>query len=352
MNRRSVLSEVLRLVLSVATVAVMAMPSAYAETEQRTVHDMTGAAVAVPVAPRRIADLWFAHNEVLAMLGAADRIVVTVDRPQQQPWLFYLVPELAKARHVSPGGIDPESLLADRVDLAFVSSGLTQASGLRQASLPVLDMTFQDVGGLLRSLTLTADALNDPIARERAARYRRELDEELARIEKIIGNVSEDRKPRVLHLTSIAPLQVDGAHTIVDQWIHSAGGRNAAASVSGVKRPVTAEQIAAWDPDIIIVQGGVALPGHDANGDVPTGWDSFRAVKSGHVFANPVGMFPWDRYGTEFLLQVRWAAGVLHPDLFASSDLKDAMKRFYHDYISRDLSDADLDRMLSGRGPV
>ena len=44
-----------------------------------------GAAPAVP-APGRIADLWFAHNELLVMLGATASIAVTVERSSTAPW--------------------------------------------------------------------------------------------------------------------------------------------------------------------------------------------------------------------------------------------------------------------------
>ncbi|GBR02198.1 Fe3+ transporter ferrichrome-binding periplasmic protein [Acetobacter oeni LMG 21952] len=310
--------------------------------------DMTGAAVVVPAHPHRIADLWFAHNEVLAMLGATDRIAVTVDRPMNQPWLFRLNPQLSRARQVMPGSASAEGLLADGVDLVFVSGGLTQADPLRVAGLPVLDMTFQDVGGLLRSVALTADVLNDPVARGRASSYTAELEEEISYFRKKLIAVDESRKPRVLHVMSLSPLLVDGAGTIIDQWIRYAGGRNAAGGVSGVKKPVTMEQIQVWDPDIIIVQGGLAVP---ERGNAPAGWDELRAVKQGRVFANPVGVFPWDRYGSEFLLQLRWVGALLHPDIFGDYDLKSGMKVFYRTYFDHEVSDDEIGRMLAGQSP-
>ncbi|WP_242011255.1 ABC transporter substrate-binding protein [Acetobacter fallax] len=316
--------------------------------DKRIVRDMTGASVAVPAHPQRIADLWFAHNEVLAMLGAADRIVVTVDRPANQPWLFRLNPQLSKARAVMPGTASAEALLADSVDLVFVSAGLTRAGSLREAGFPVLDMTFQDVGGLLRSVALTADVLNDSVARDRAASYKARLEADLEYFQKSLSSVSEDKKPRVLHVMSLSPLLVDGGETIIDQWIRYAGGRNAAGSLHGVKRPVTMEQIQVWDPDVIIIQGGVAVPNQ---GNAPAGWDALRAVREERVFANPVGVFPWDRYGSEFLLQLRWAGALLQPDLFGGYDLKGGMKVFYQTYFGRDVSDDEIGRMLAGQPP-
>ncbi len=334
--------------LSCLSICVAGTVAARAD-EKRVVRDMTGAEATVPAHPERIADLWFAHNEVLAMLGAADRIVVTADRPSGQPWLFRLNPALSKARFVMPGSASPEALLADGVDLVFVSAGLTQAGPLRAAGLSVLDMTFQDVQGLLKSVALTADVLNDPVARERAAEYRSELEAELDYFRKTLSSLKEDQKPRVLHVMSLSPLMIDGADTIIDQWIRYAGGRNAAASVSGGKKPVTMEQIQAWDPDVIIVQGGLPLPRPET---APAGWGGLRAVRQGRVLVNPAGAFPWDRYGSEFLLQLRWAGMQLHPDLFGHYDLKGEMKAFYRTYFGSDVSDEDISRILAGQPPA
>lgn len=46
--------------------------------ETRIVTDSAGRQVAVPIKVERVADTWMGHNEVLAMLGADDRLVATM----------------------------------------------------------------------------------------------------------------------------------------------------------------------------------------------------------------------------------------------------------------------------------
>ena len=317
--------------------------------QQHVLQDMSGARVSVPTSPRKIADLWFAHNEIIAMLGAADRIAVTVDRPENQPWLFLLAPSLRKALQVSPGAVDPEALLAHGVDLAFVSSLLTQSAPLKQAGIPVMMMSFQDVPGLLKAVDLTAQVLGDNTSAARAVRYADMLGQERERLKQRLSSVSSADRPRVLHMAKLFPLLVDGRNTIIDAWIQEAGGRNAA-DVEGVKRPVTMEQIIAWDPDIIIMQGG----DHHLNdgSSTPVGWNTLRAVREKHVYENPMGVFPWDRYGAEFLLQIQWAAGIFHPDMFDEKDLRENMKIFYKVFFDHELKEAEADRMLQGLPPL
>ncbi|GBQ90952.1 Fe3+ transporter ferrichrome-binding periplasmic protein [Acetobacter nitrogenifigens DSM 23921 = NBRC 105050] len=314
------------------------------------VSDMQGEKVSTPAHPVRIADLWFAHNEVVAMLGAADRVAVTVDKPANQPWLFQVSPALKAARFVTPGSADVEGLLADKVDLVFVSTGLTDVSKLREAGLPTLDMSFRDMAGLRRSVELTAAALNDVTAREKAARYNAALDTQLVELDTALAAAPAATRPKVLHLKSLFPLMADGRDTIIDQWITRAGGRNAAGEVSGNMRPVDMEQIQVWDPDVIIVQGGVPLPA--AGTPAPAGWDVLRAVRNGKVFMNPTGVFPWDRYGSEVLLQLRWVAKLLHPDLFGKYDLPADSKKFYQDYFGVSMTPGQIDRILTSRPPA
>ncbi|MGH3781126.1 MAG: hypothetical protein ACRDRO_11005 [Pseudonocardiaceae bacterium] len=81
------------------------------------------------------------------------------------------------------------------------------------------------------------------------ARY---LDSKLATISAVTAAISAAQRPSVLHVYSLRPLVVDGTNSIIDAWITAAGGRNAA-QISGNIRPVSTEQVAQWNPDVIIL---------------------------------------------------------------------------------------------------
>ncbi|GAA4494633.1 TroA family protein [Gluconacetobacter tumulicola] len=110
--------------------------------------------------------------------------------------------------------------------------------------------------------------------------------------------------------------------------------------------PVSVEQIAAWDPDIIILGGdaGVFDP-------AAVQWAGLRAVRAGRIYRNPAGVFPWDRYGIEYPLQLLWTAQILYPDRFARVDMKEETIRFYKDFFEYDLSASDAARILAAKGP-
>ncbi|UAK25817.1 ABC transporter substrate-binding protein [Sphingomonas nostoxanthinifaciens] len=299
---------------------------------------------AAPVAPPPIADLWFAHNAMTMMLGAAGSIRVTVDTPTAQPWMFRVAPELRRAQIVANGSANAETLLGQGVKLAFTAQA-PEAARLKALGIDARDMSFSDVPGMARSLRETASAIGTPLARQRLRDYEAYTAAVLRRLGASVGSLPEARKPRVLHLVSWSPLKADGANTMIDTWIRAAGGRNAADGLIGNQKPISIEQIAQWNPDIIIVGGPAKGPD-----DQP--WIGIPAMAGRRVVRNPAGVFPWDRYGPEFALQLQWAAKLFHPGEAGTGDMAAETQRFYRRFYGYHLTDAEAHRILASLPPA
>ncbi|EHH68845.1 iron-chelating periplasmic-binding protein [Gluconobacter morbifer G707] len=293
-------------------------------------------------APTRIVEGWYAHNAMLIMLGAQDHIVATVAKPSILPWMFRLVPQLSRAQSLNANGLNSEELLKLDPDVVFVPAGSHDTQSLTQAGLHVVEEGFTRFDSMLDCVDSTATQLQTPLAAKRAQAYR------LAFLQFIAQAQTSPQGPRVLHVLSLKPLQVDGDQTIIDQWIRSAGGRNAADGVHGNKQTVTAEQILSWNPDIIILA---------ANGGDPEALKQDKvlaqvaAVKNGRVYRNPTGLFPWDRYGPELLLEVSWARQILQQGSVDEAAMTVQIRKFYHDFYDISLSASDALLMLHGQPP-
>ncbi|MGI4983156.1 MAG: ABC transporter substrate-binding protein [Janthinobacterium lividum] len=309
-----------------------------------------GAAAPVPSRPKeRIADAWYAHNAVLMMLGAADRVVATVARPDALPWMFRVAPGLARAQHIDGATMNAETLLRAQADVVFVTPADPSAAALRRTGLDVVPVGFTDFASMLRCIDLSAATLGTPLARQRAQAYRTYLDAAIAERDARTVAVPMARRPRVLHVASVEPLKIDGTETIVDQWIRTAGGRNAATGLKGNLQPVSIEQVLAWAPDIIIL---AADAGQLATSRRATLWNTLDAVRRHRVYRNPAGVFPWDRYGPELALQLPWAAGIVSGKPLPEADMMRRTRDFYTRFFSYDLSAADARRMLAGLPPT
>lgn len=298
------------------------------------------AAQAAP--PTRIVDGWYAHNAMLVMLGAQDQIVGTVARPDILPWMFHLVPQLSKAESLNANALNAEELLALRPDLVFVTQSGHAADALARAGLTVAAEGFDSFNSMLDCVDGTATLLQTHRAAARAQAFRQAFLQMLSQIP------TDPNGPLVLHVESLHPLRVDGDTTIIDQWIRSAGGRNSAVGVHGNKQPVSIEQVLAWNPQIIIVGASAGDPASLARDPV---WSKVAAVKSGRVYRNPAGLFPWDRYGPELMLQVQWSRQIVQTGHVDREGMIRSIRAFYRKFYNIPLSASDAGRMLDSLPP-
>jgi iron complex transport system substrate-binding protein len=321
-----------------------------------TVVDSTGVSVKVPDAVNRIADSWPAHNEVVQMLGAGSRIVATVLTPPSVPWLYTVDPALRQARTVFTATTeDTDRLVETRPDVLFNDVGTQDQAKTTELGIPTLQLGFQTFDDLKKVVGTTADVLG-PAATAQAQRYDGYLDAKLASVTAVTSKIPLAQRPTVLHIYSLDPLVVDGTGSIIDAWIKAAGGRDAA-TVSGNARPVSTEQVAHWNPDVIDLASS-AFVGNDTGQQTLAKltkdpfWSQLKAVRDHHAYINPTGGWHWDRYGIEEALQIQWAAKTLHPADFAGLDMVAETKRFYSEFLHYKLTDDQATRILDGENPA
>jgi len=337
-----------RIIPALALCVGALLPAAANAASSLQVKDSTGVPVRVPQPVQHIGALWFAHNEVLCMLGAAPRIVATVDAPTRYPWLYRVCPAMHQAVFIDRGRFNIESLLAARTDTVFISASDGNLKALRNAGIATVGLRFTDFESMRQVVNLTASVLGAD-AQARASRYDAYLQARLAMVRGRTAGLADSQRPRVLHINSFEPLRVDGSDTLINDWINAAGGVNVAAEIRGNMKPVSLEQLLRWNPDIIIYAASAR-----ATMDVTRmpGWQTLAAVRRGRLVVNPEGAFLWDRYGVEEALQVQWAAKLLHPDLFRDLDMNATVRAFFSQFFDYPLSAAEATRMLDGLAPV
>jgi iron complex transport system substrate-binding protein len=321
-----------------------------------TITDSTGTAVTLPDTVSRIADAWPAHNEVVQMLGAGDRIVATVLTHQSTPWLYTVQPSLDNAATVfTTSTVSTEKLIQARPDVLFSDKSTQIGASTSELGIPTVQLGFQTYDDLKKMVSTTADVLGAD-ARAQAQAYTSYLDDKLTAVTTATSSIPEAQRPSVLHIYSLDPLVVDGTGSIIDAWITAAGGRNAA-QVEGNARPVSTEQVSQWDPDVIILASS-AFVGNDTGAqtlqkltDDPF-WSRMDAVRDHKAYINPTGGWHWDRYGIEEALQIQWAAKTLHPELFPDLDMAAETKSFYSRFLHFTLTDDQANRIIAGQDPA
>lgn len=96
---------------------------------------------------------------------------------------------------------------------------------------------------------------------------------------------------------------------------------------------VSFEQIAAWDPDIIILvnyrigSDQYLKAVYDAKP-----WAQLKAVKNHQVLASPSDMMNYIQPVASWILGLQWMAKTVYPDQFANMDMASEVASFYRDF--------------------
>ncbi len=140
--------------------------------------------------------------------------------------------------------------------------------------------------------------------------------------------IAEADRPSVL-FTGTEPLRVASGEMYQTSLIEIAGGVSASGELTGYWNDVNLEQIAAWDPDVIIVPpyGGATVEAITENPD----WQILTAVQEGRVYRMPKLVVPWDTPAPDSTLGIIWLAERLFPEL-ETPDCAEQANFFYNTF--------------------
>lgn len=316
--------------------------------QTRTIVDMKGVEVEIPLVVNTYVESWFAHNAVDIMLNEAKGMLVTCCDEPSYKWMYLVCPNMNNAEYMAfADNMNLEEIISLNPDVVFGSNEKYREMFLN-VGIPFVNCTFNTYDTMKKSISLTAEILGKE-AEDKAKKYIDYLDKKLAEVKAITDTVEEDKRTTIVHGSSVYKLGVDGKDTIIDEWINYSGGINAAAEdIDGNLKTMTLEQLLLWDPDVIIT-GSEQSEVDSIMSDEK--WSSLKAVKNKRVYANPKGVFAWDRYGVEEALQFQYCSQLLYPELFKDFDLKAELKSFYKEFFNYELDDTQAEKILKHENP-
>lgn len=121
----------------------------------------------------------------------------------------------------------------------------------------------------------------------------------------------------------------------------------------GSRVQISAEQLLAWDPDVIIVNGE---PKADMTGSAAAEailadplFATLKAVQNGAVYGTPNAPFSWvDRPpGSNRIVGMRWLSGLIYPE-YLDYDVDEAVREFFQLFYHVELSDEQLTQLYNG----
>ncbi|AQZ51369.1 ABC transporter substrate-binding protein [Martelella mediterranea] len=158
--------------------------------------------------------------------------------------------------------------------------------------------------------------------------------------------IADAEKPKVLYLQrAMETLIASGARNNYNTWyIELTGGTSASADLEANGVTINPEQIAEWNPDVILLNNFESDISPERIYDDPI-LSLTNAAQNHKVYRMPLGGYRWDPPNTESPLTWMWLADLLHPDVF-DYDLRAEMKKAYKTIYDYDLTEEDIDNIL------
>ena len=329
-----------------------------AAASEKTIYDLDGDPISVPIDPERLAAVYGPSYEALVVLGQEDRIVVRADvQTENLPWaevVFERITEIPALENVH-SSVNVEELLTYKPDLVLAFSRPNELKQLAAADVSAVPgTTTQTLSEIPELLTVYSHAIGNG-SLEKADAYTAYFNEKLAYVLEKTEGLTDDERPSVYYC-GIDLLTTYGCYSDIPELIETAGGTAVTADVkAGNHTQINFEQLASWNPDYIFIDHGGIDDGEtveelkeQAIGDAA--YSAITAVKNDQICLSPTGVFYWDM-GLQKILLLMYMAQILHPDLFEDLDMVYEIQYFYEKFYGYDLTKEEAQMILDREDP-
>ena len=329
-----------------ASSASASASSASSQAATRTFTDSLGRTVEIPAELTKIVPSGHTANQVL--LTIAPEKMVGVSQKVSDEQAKYLGVDTSKlpvlgAIFGSKGDLNKEEVAATGcqilIDTGEPKSGMKEDLDALQEQLGIpcvhITTTLDKWGDAYRTL---GELLGVPERGQALGAY---CDAAWAEASATQSKLTDDKRVRIAYLLGDAGLNAiaKGSFqgTVVDMF-----GDNVVvvekASGSGMGNEVSLEQMAVWNPDLIVFQKGSI---YDTVGDDAT-WAGISAIANKQYYEVPGMPYCWlnNPPTVNQVLGIRWLPRLLYPDMY-NNDLQQVVTEYYKLFYNYDLSDAE-----------
>lgn len=337
--------------LAGAASVLLALVPAASLAQQITITDQEGREVRLDKPAERIVTIPMPMaSGVIAIDGSADKLVGMNPlslTALQEGILGRIFPEALNITD-SVTGTDfvpnVEALAAVNPDLVIQWGGRGPeiVDPILNAGLNALLIVYGNEDNAREYMSNVATAIGKPERIEQLVVWREEVLQDIAAK---VGTIADEDRPSVLYLgRSLSDITASGAANSYNNWyIDLVGGKNAAAELQG-SQSINREQIAQWDPEVILL--------NSFEPELDVSWvykdpilSLTKAAQQKRVYKMPLGGYRWDPPNQESPLTWIWLAELLHPDLF-DYDLRSEMRDAYEVLYNYELTDEDIDGVI------
>jgi len=255
---------------------------------------------------------------------------------------------------VLPRTANTEAVLALQPDIVVMKNFLEKRMGepLERVGVETVYLDLETPEAWMKDLLVLGD-LFENIAR--AEELQALFQSRISAVEEPLKMLEDNQKPRTLVLyrsvkDGVKAVNVPPLSWIQTRMVEMAGGepvwRDADFGERWTRTGI--EQIAAWDPDVILV-AAYHVNAVDAVEELiqDPAWASLRAVRNGEIHPFPADYHSWDQPDVRWLLGLQWMAATLHPEIFGDVNMESEARVFFKDMFF--LDDEAFDNYIKPR---
>ncbi|MGH0052400.1 MAG: ABC transporter substrate-binding protein [Sphaerochaetaceae bacterium] len=214
------------------------------------------------------------------------------------------------------------------------------AQKLDQLGIPNFTMNLESYDDWKNEITELGKVLQNTT---RAKEILNLYESRMAPIRETASTINEQEKKRVLLLQASTADNTYSYKIAPNDWMQTwmvetigaeAVWKDANKAANGWST-VSFEQIAAWDPDIIILIN-YRSPTDQYIGSIYESqvWSSLRAVKERQVKASPNDMMNYIQPVASWILGLQWLAGEVYPEHYPELNMDEEVASFYRDFYN------------------
>lgn len=327
--------------------------SAPQEASPRTVTDHADIEVEVPAEITSVAfeQIPLVSTYVAYFDGEAPTIVATsksLVNMMDQTMLAEIAPEAldVDTSFDNQGTINAETLLGLGPDVVFNNArNKPNREAMEAAGLTVVG--FDTMGAptdtYVRWLRLLEDVFDEPGKNDAKIAYGDTL---INDAEARAARVPDDQKRSAVVVMQakqgmlVVAGGLDGWFT--ERWAETMNFANVTTDSEEGAMPVNAEQLLAWDPDVILVtgRGMSSMTAAEILNNEVEGIDlsTLRAVQKGEVYTTELGMWNWFTPGPDAPVVANWIGSKLYPKEFEDVDLISMTQDYYRQMYGHEVS--------------
>lgn len=291
---------------------------------------------------------------------AADRVVGLVSGRQDPGTFLAHVDARFADKTLLEIDAGPEQIAPLHPDVVIMRSFMEAKLGraLGEIDIPVLYVDLETPDQYARDLTTLGQLFADERrAEEIKAFYQSQRDY----VEQRLGQTEPEQRPSVLLLQhsdqgGAVAFSVPASSWMQTSLVEMAGGTPVwrEAALGGGWTVVNLEQVAAWDPDVLLLVSYGSDPAQAVHQlELDEKWRALRAVEQGRIYAFPGDYYSWDQPDPRWILGLTWLAATLHPDQFSDFDVRQSLVDFFEQMygMSQESIEASIVPALRGSIP-